>query len=436
MDYDFDMDNLDNLDNLDDDELFQLMDEIDYQEGMKQIEEIENSCLGCGIKNTLVKDLKGGILVCNECGTVNSNLIDTSLETRNYDGNSVSRVSMPTNPFLPESSMGTNMACHMSSNIKKLHGWSAMPYREKSRHRVLKQIEEKCRKGGIMKRIEDDAKILYVNISQVKHKSGPNKGKTRIVRGNRRKSLIAACIFFACKRMKETRNTKDIAAMFSLNVTHITKGCKIFQDLLRESKLKDYYEINASEPEHFVKRYCRTLHINDHCIAKAIQIARNIKRLNIATDHTPLSVATGSILLMAEMNGLYIDKKMIAKVAKVSQVTIKKTYDKILKYKDYVIHDELVELIVKKRGDATSEMPHKLQRRYDGVMQKENPEYKPDTDDEEVYSPEYNITLDSDSLAETFENIEIDDLEEEARDMEDFEKMWIEIEELISTNNA
>ena len=43
--------------------------------------------------------------------------------------------------------------------MKTLHGWSAMPYKERSLNEVFKIIQAKCHKGNILKCIEDDAKM-------------------------------------------------------------------------------------------------------------------------------------------------------------------------------------------------------------------------------------------------------------------------------------
>ena len=110
-----------------------------------------------------------------------------------------------------------------------------MPYKERSLHQVLKEIQEKCRLASILKCIEDDAKILYKNISETTYTEGNNKGKPIIIRGKNRKSLIAACIFFACKRKGDTRSPKEIAKLFELKDTEITKGCKTFLKM-RKSK--------------------------------------------------------------------------------------------------------------------------------------------------------------------------------------------------------
>ena len=73
------------------------------------------------------------------------------------------------NDLLPQSSLGTTIGGgKFKSRIKTLHNWSAMPYRERSLHQVFKKFQEKCAFTGILKCIEDDAKIMYKTISECK----------------------------------------------------------------------------------------------------------------------------------------------------------------------------------------------------------------------------------------------------------------------------
>lgn len=339
-----------NLDNLDEDELFEFLDNLESEKNntkIKNQKETEkgnekNYCLKCDTSDNLIEDHAQGILVCIKCGNVISNILDESPEWRDFgeDGKeSNARCSGFTNFFLPESSIGTTMACSNRSKLKILHNWTAMPYKERSLYEVLKEISDKCRRANIIKYIEDDAKILYKNISDCKHIGGKNIGKSIITRGSRRLSIIAACIYYACKRKGKTRSPKEIAKLFNLKHKNITRGCRTFLKLLKIKKMA--YQIDSSSTEDFILRYCKELHIQPNYIDQATNIAKNIKLLNIATMHTPFSVATGSIMLIVDVNNLKIDRKTIALKFNVSEVTIIKSFKKIEQYKDILINNAL-----------------------------------------------------------------------------------------------
>jgi len=369
--------------NLNEKELFELLDLIDYDDVDKGVIIQTDSpsyknqiCKNCNSSDKIAEDNVQGILVCIGCGTILSELFDEGAEWNNYSNyegkEGFVRCSSTTNAFLPQSSLGSTIACSNNSRIKILQNWSLMPYKERSLNIVLKEIQNKCRTAGIVKCIEDDAKILYKNIRESKYLYGKNKGRNGLTRGANRKSLVAACIFFACKRKGKTRSPKEIAKMFDLKYKAVTKGCKAFQKLIKQKFMQN--DINISNPEHFIMRYCRDLHIPNNYIDQAMRVAKNIQKLNIASMHTPFSVATGSILLIVEFSTLDIDRKDISDKFDVSEVTIIKTYKKIEQYKDVLMNDNLTDKIVKllEIEKQKLEIPEKFKQMYDKIKSDEN----------------------------------------------------------------
>lgn len=371
--YDFELNqkiqNIDDFNNLTDAALRDIFDDIDFDINKSKVNTGDNKdiCSKCLKSNSIVEDTVYSILVCTNCGQVIGNLVDQNPEWRQFedDNKGESRCSMPVNKLLPQSSLGTNIAGNFKSRLKTLHTWSQMPYKERSLNTVFKIIQNKCQKGNIVKCIEDDAKIMYKSISECKHLKGKNKGKFIIIRGKNRQSLIAACVFFACRRNGKTRSPKEIADLFDLKYTEITKGCKNFLKLMKIRKLG--INIGTSQPEHFVTRFCNELKIKKLYIDQAVQISKNIKKLNIASVHTPFSTATSSILLMAELNDLRsISKKKLSNKFKVSEVTITKTYRKIEQYKRILIDDDMTDKLVEliKQNKEKDKIPDNIIERF------------------------------------------------------------------------
>lgn len=365
-----DIDSLYNIPGLAESELYEILDELKFEYSHEEPES-ERDNTGCCVEcksDSLIEDTKNGAIVCTECGMVNSNIIDHGAEWRSFDGKTGNeRCSFVTNHFLPQSSLGTTIGGYGRNRIKILHSWSAMPYKERSRNNVIKEIESRCRSANIVKRVEDDAKIIYVNISECKHPSGKNAGKPIIIRGKNRKSLIAACVYIACKRSNEARSPKNIADIFKLTPPDITKGRRTLSKLMQIKKME--YNFNSALPEHFIPRYCKELRLKKDFIDDAIKIARNIKKLNIASVHTPLSVATGCILLLAEIKGINVTKKDIANKFGVSEVTIGKAYSKLKPCSKIITDDKLTDKAVHKIDEIknNSKLPKHLQKVYDNM---------------------------------------------------------------------
>jgi len=335
----------------------------------KHMEYEKVKCTNCDTNDNIIDDFSLGIVVCKTCGQVIDSIIDFNPEWRTFEDNTKvtnNRCGAGVSKLLPQSSLGTTIGGGaFKSRIKTLHSWSAMPYRERSLHCVFKQFQEKCENTGILKCIVDDAKIMYKTISECKHTEGKNKDKFIIIRGKNRISLIAACVFFACKRKGMTRSPKEIAEIFNINYTDITRGCKNFQKFIKKGNI----DINTglSLAEDFVARFCKDLHIKDQFMNQAIQIAKNIKNMNIASVHTPFSIATSSILLMADFNNIgTISKRKLANKFNVSEVTISKTYKKIENFKEILKSQSQVEAFIKKEQikNEKREIPEILHERF------------------------------------------------------------------------
>ena len=224
-----------------------------------------------------------------------------------------------------------------------------MPYKERALSNVFHHIEGSMKTYKITKAIIECAKTLYNNVSQLKHKEGPNKGKNIIIRGYNRSGIIAACAFYASKLNEAPRSVKEIAEIFGLKVTQVTKGCRKFLEL------NDYqnstYNLASSHAQDFVERNGYKLKLKKQHIDMAIKIAINVEKLQIAADHQPTSLAAGSLLLVIGMYELNINKKNISDIFGISEVTIAKTFKKISQYKNILLDDKFVDLALKKMND-------------------------------------------------------------------------------------
>lgn len=303
-------------------------------------------CISCG-NDSIVEDYSQGIAVCNKCGQVQDNLLDYNPEWKQFEDEDKAqgRCGAIINPRLPQSSIGTSIAGRGRCRIKTLHSWNTMPYKERSLYVEFKKIKEICTKLKITKCVSDDAEIMYKMTSECKHTSGKNKGKFVITRGINRIGISAASIFFACIRNKVTRTSKEIANAYSIRDLDMNRGCKSLLKLLKQRKIN--IQIGTSKPEHFVKRYCDELKIKNIFAQEAIKISQNLDKLNIASDHTPYSLAAASILLMSQINNIkHITKKKLADEFCISEVTITKTYKEIEPYKHVLTDsDATIEIV-------------------------------------------------------------------------------------------
>ena len=271
-----------------------------------------------------------GMLRCKVCMSIISNITDNP-EWRYYGtGDSKSldptRCGMPVNTLLPESSVGSTVAFNSNTKtmnqIRKYQQWSGMPYKERSLYKVFLEIQEVCKKHNITNIIINDAKSLYSIVS-----------KTKISRGSNRNGIIAACVYFSCKECNVPRSSKEIAEMFGITSTVMTKGVKKCQEIIHMNK-KNRNRLIHSEiirPSDFIERFCNKLNIDNDITKEIIEICNLSIAQNIISENTPPSIAAGCIFYFTKKNNINLSKKVISDTCKISEVTINKCTKKLEK---------------------------------------------------------------------------------------------------------
>ena len=312
--------------------------------GINTMKKQDDICPECG-SDHFIEDYARGIILCR-CGQVIDNIFDNGEERRNFEGgNENTNNGMMHNRLLPQSSLGTIMTA--KGRLKKLHIWNAMPYKERSDNIMFKAIHSVCIVHKIVRRIEDDAKILCKRMSSTVHTSGKSIGRPIITRGFNRAGIVAGCLFIACRRNDDSRAVKEISFYFDISEKDVNKGIRSLLSILNGELIVE--DIGTSKVIHFIQRKCDELHIKNKYTDIAKTIAINIDKLNIASNHTTFSLAAASIFMVANMYNLTsITKKSVSHAfCGLSDVTVGKTYNHIKNLGEILINNALVDVIRK-----------------------------------------------------------------------------------------
>ena len=297
------------------------------------IEEPVKTCCD-NSENHLLSD---GMILCRRCNNVITNIVD-SAEWRFYGANDSkssdpTRCGMPVNQLLPESSVGSFVSTRggrsLSMNkVRKYQQWGGMPYKERTLLKVFQDISRVCNAAGIPEMIIKEAHVLYKIVST-----------TKITRGANRKGIIAACVYFSCKINNVPRSTNEIASIFSLSGTVMTKGCKKFQEIMQLNKvdINRIHNTNTITMDDFIDRFCSKLDLTEDDITNIKHISYLAQVYNLINDNTPPAMTAGCIYLYTKEIGYNIHKKDISEVCKISEVTINKCYRKLENHKDKLI---------------------------------------------------------------------------------------------------
>ena len=207
-----------------------------------------------------------------------------------------------------------------------------MPYKERSLYNVFMKIQQTALDHGITQVIIEEAKILYKKISEAK-----------ISRGSNRQGIIAACIYKACKLKGVPRSHKEIATIFSLEIKHMTKGCKKFDEIMNSIKVNDSIRIEGSRSIDYIQRFCSKLDISTKITEVCKYVCLKAEEHYFVSENTPPSIAAGSIYLICNLYNINISKFEISNICKISEVTISKCYKIMLNNYKILLPENIVE---------------------------------------------------------------------------------------------
>lgn len=291
----------------------------------------QDVCEFCGSLNVILEE---GNYMCKSCHSITNRFIDSNAEWRYYgaeDSKSTdpTRCGMPVNELLPDSSLGSVISNKMNESydmrkIRKYHMWNSMSYKDRALFQIFENITVNASNSGISNSIIEEAKMLYKKVSE-----------SKITRGDNKSGLIASSIYMSCKTNKVPRSTKEIAKMFNIKITTMTKGCKKFQDIMKMN-------VDSTCPEDFIQRFASKLNLPHDIRDLCRHIVTKSDELNIASENTPPSVAAGSIYLCIIICNLGISKKDLSIACGISPVTITKCYKKLYEHRGLLLPKEAI----------------------------------------------------------------------------------------------
>ena len=302
------------------------------------VDKIDNTdiiqCKSCK-QHTVYEDYTAGYMVCINCGITTTELIDDTAEWRFYNSEDnkngdPSRCGCPSNPFLPKSSLGTNILSY-NKQLTRTHNWGIMDYNETSLNNTFEDIKLKCYKNN----------IPQIVINSACHYAHLIKKSKVITRGKNRIALHAAAVFVSCQKHEKSYTPTDIAKIFKINVKDITQGYKKFCEIMGNtnnlnSLVNDVDNLTAIN---YVDRFCKKIKFNSKYTEISKYIASQIDniKINWENKNKPLSLASGCILLTATEYNLPVSKKDVSDICEVSPVTVNKIHKKLLEHIDELL---------------------------------------------------------------------------------------------------
>ena len=293
-------------------------------EGDEPGEHDAEACCFCKTGTVVTDD---GQRVCRDCFAVISRVIDMGAEWRFYGSEDTrcgdpARCGMPASKLMPRSSLGTFIGGMRSANrdirrIQLYQKWGSMLHDERALYKVFDNLRVDTHMYGIPSKVVDDAIIMYKKASAL-----------RISRSDNKEGLIASCIYHACIVNKVSRSPKEVAEMFNLQSSIMTKGNSRFQNLL-------HLNVDTVGPEEFIARFGSKLSMNYADIQACKDFVRRLDEMEIVSESAPTSVAAAALYYYCTKKGLAdITRSLISDACSVSEVTIIKCNKRLLRYKE------------------------------------------------------------------------------------------------------
>ncbi len=282
-------------------------------------------CPECNSTNLIYDDAKGE-LICGDCGLlVEEAMVDTSHELRAFDkSEKKSRGGAPMSIQKFDKGLTTNIG--EISDIYRLD--STQQTRKylrlkKWQERVSTSIERNLRLAMSELRrvasfldlpsvVKDEAARIYNFVLQ--------RG---LVRGRSMESVIAACIYAACRSYNIPRTLDEISNASEVERKEIGRT---YRFIIRKIGLK----LIPSSPKDYISRFGSTLHLSPKSQNEALKILNKTEVAELTSGRGPAGIAAAALYVSALLNDEKKTQREVADVAGITEVTIRNRYKELL----------------------------------------------------------------------------------------------------------
>ncbi len=282
-------------------------------------------CPECGSSN-LVYDSSRGEVICGDCGLlVEEKMVDTSHELRQFDkSEKKSRGGAPISMQKFDKGLTTNVGeisdIYRLDSTKQTRKFLRL---KKWQERVSTSIERNLRLAMSELRrvasfldlpsvVRDEAARVYNFVLQ--------RG---LVRGRSMESVIAACVYAACRSYNIPRTLDEISTASEVERKEIGRT---YRFIIRKIGIK----VKPSSPKDYVSRFASTLHLSPKAQNEALSILKKAEISELTSGRGPAGIAAAALYVAALLNDEKKTQREVADVAGITEVTIRNRYKELL----------------------------------------------------------------------------------------------------------
>lgn len=282
-------------------------------------------CPECG-SISLTYDEQIGELSCNSCGLiVEDKMVDTGQDVGGHfdKGEKKGRGGAPMSMQKFDKGLTTNVG--EISDIYKLESGQTRKFLrlKKWQERVSTSIERNLRLAMAELRretsflnlpsvVRDEASRIYHYVLQ--------RG---LVRGRSMESVIAACIYAACRSYNIPRTLDEIATASDVPRKEIGRT---YRFMIRKLGMK----VKPSSPKDYISRFSSILHLTPKSQNHALKILKKADVSELTSGRGPAGIAAAALYVAALMNDEKKTQREVADVAGITEVTIRNRYKELI----------------------------------------------------------------------------------------------------------
>jgi len=287
-----------------------------------------SKCPECG-SDYSIEDIDLGEIICQNCGLViNENIMDRGPEWRAFtkeEKESRGRAGIPISYSMHDKGLSTII----DQISRDAHG-KQLPI--STRLEMMKLRKLQIRTGanssidrnlvqamGELDRLKDKLHIpLHVKEkAAIIYRKALDNG---LVRGRSIPAIASAALYMACRTTETPRTLKEVASASSTKrKRNVASSYRI---LLRELDIR----IPVEDPLRCISKIGSKMEIPIKTQRTAIQLLREAKQKRVVSGKDPMGLAGATLYIACVLDGVKRTQKEIAKVADVTEVTVRNRY--------------------------------------------------------------------------------------------------------------
>ncbi len=282
-------------------------------------------CPECGSIN-LTYEANLGEIICNECGLViEEKMVDSGIDLQGkFDkGEKKGRGGAPISIQKFDKGLTTNVG--EISDIYKLDSGQTRKFLrlKKWQERVSTSIERNLRLAMAELRVV----ASYLNLPNVvKDETARIYNyvlQRGLVRGRSMESVIAACLYTACRSYGIPRTLDEMATASDIERKEIGRT---YRFIIRKLGIK----VKQSSPKDYISRFSSVLKLSPKTQNEALKILRQAEKIELTSGRGPAGISAAALYVAALINDEKKTQREVADIAGITEVTIRNRYKELI----------------------------------------------------------------------------------------------------------